>query len=58
MTNRGIPKSHGMFGREEMGEDFSAETIMKKVKTKKSGFGSLFKERKRKANETARQNLE
>ncbi|MGX9135194.1 hypothetical protein ACWV26_12610 [Rummeliibacillus sp. JY-2-4R] len=57
MSNKEIPKSHGMFGREEMGEDFSAQPIMKKVKTKKSNF-ELFKEKRKKSNETARQNLE
>ena len=57
MSEKNFPKSHGRFGQEEMGMDFTQQgenngggkiNIVKK----------LFKKNKQKANEVARQNLE
>lgn len=61
MTDKNFPKSHGRNRtEEEIGMEFSPnqEENMKKTRSKKNNFGSIFKKMKEKANQIARQNLE
>ncbi|WP_170061418.1 hypothetical protein [Rummeliibacillus pycnus] len=57
MSEKNFPKSHGRFGHEEMGKDFTNQgEIFDGPKI--NIVQKLFKKKKQKANEVARQNLE
>lgn len=58
MSEKNMPKSHGRFGNEEMGMEFSPPENKVTIESKQNNIGSKFKKMKKKMSEVARQNLE